>query len=404
MVQIDGPLAQRGEAHLCGVVDGYDWITSRFSAAIQDPAVGAVVLRIDSPGGDVAGMEEAVRRMRSLAEATGKKVVAFADELAASAAYAIAVGVADEVILPPMGRVGSIGTIAAWLDTSDALAKEGIKVHVTRDPEGKAALFPAAPNVEVADAEVAEVVTESTDRFVGLVASRRDLTEGRIRGLNGAVLRGQKAVDTGLADRVGSFEDAIQSALEATQERRMAITESNTLKALGLTPEASATDIDRVAQDATLGAMVRELTARDDHTEALSVIEAMKTSHESAEQERAALQKEKAKLEADERVKLLTGLIASGWETPATAWAQDSDGMPVVGTPAETWASMPIGALRARAETLTKQPKAISTPSMPAASEPGAEDLSPAELAHCKARNINPAHYAAAKTRIRLVQ
>src|SRR5688572_2027230 len=126
VVAIDGPLAQRAEQHVCGVIDGYDAITARVSQALEDRDVGAVVLQINSPGGDVAGLEEAVRRMRAKADATGKRVVAFADEMAASAAYWIAAGVADEVWLPPMGEVGSIGTIGAWVDETEALAREGV--------------------------------------------------------------------------------------------------------------------------------------------------------------------------------------------------------------------------------------------------------------------------------------
>lgn len=87
IVGIEGPLAQRAIYDLCGYVDGYDAIAARLQIALENPDVGAVVLRIDSPGGDAQGLEEAVRRMRLAVEQSGKPCMVYVDELAASAAY-----------------------------------------------------------------------------------------------------------------------------------------------------------------------------------------------------------------------------------------------------------------------------------------------------------------------------
>lgn len=372
VVSIDGPLSQRGEQHLCGMVDGYDWITMRVTSALADPEVGAVVLRVNSPGGDVAGLEEGVRRMRAAAERAGKRVIAFADELAASAAYWISAGVADEVLLPPGGEVGSIGTIGAWADETKAFENEGIDVHVVRDPPGKAAAAAIKPVAEVADERLTKVVKESTTRFIAAMSKRRGIGKRALRALDGAVLSGAEAVEAGLADRVGSFEDALQAAAASAADRRTTMKNSKALAALNLDENASDADIARVASEVDVGRRVLALTGAPAADEAVATVEAYKQSHEAAEHERAALRAEREKLDAAERVKLLTQLVTAGWETPATAWAKDEDGLPIPGTPAPEWQATPIGALRARAETLCAQPRrhGSNTPSNAAEPKP----------------------------------
>jgi ClpP class serine protease len=124
LLEVLGPLAQRAQATLCGYVDGYDAIAARFAAAISDPRVGAVVLVVDSPGGDVAGAEEAFASMRGARDRAGKPVYAYAGEMAASAAYWMSATVASSgVYLPRSGAVGSVGVIAAHVDESAALDK-----------------------------------------------------------------------------------------------------------------------------------------------------------------------------------------------------------------------------------------------------------------------------------------
>ena len=65
VVSIMGPLSQRADEYDCGFGDGYDKITARVQRACDDASTRALVLRIDSPGGDVAGLQEAVRQMRA---------------------------------------------------------------------------------------------------------------------------------------------------------------------------------------------------------------------------------------------------------------------------------------------------------------------------------------------------
>lgn len=219
VVRVTGPLMQRAVDDFCAFVDGYDAITARLRAQLADPRVGSVLLVIDSPGGMAAGLEEAVDRMRAAKAEHDKPVVAYVDELAASAAYWIAT-VADEIIVPRAGSVGSIGCIGGWVDQSKAWQKIGIDWHLVRDPAGKAESHPYAPIADLAQKRVAEAVEACGARFAAAVGAARGLDVKLVRAMNAALYEGQKAVDEKLADSVGSLESAASRAAELGQKRR----------------------------------------------------------------------------------------------------------------------------------------------------------------------------------------
>ena len=147
IIDVEGPIAQR--AWFC--VDGYDSISGRLAQALADTRVRSVMLRLNSPGGAAAGAFEWTRRMRDTVAASGKRVVAYADEMAFSGAYAVAV-VADEIVLPETGCVGSVGVIASMVSRARANAAAGVDVRVIHAGAEKSDGHPAMP---IDDAAVA---------------------------------------------------------------------------------------------------------------------------------------------------------------------------------------------------------------------------------------------------------
>lgn len=236
-VRVFGPLSQRGSEYDCGFGDGYDAIEQRIAEAAADADTRAMVVRIDSPGGDVAGLEQAVGRMRTAIARSGKPCAVYVDELAASAAYWIASALSTAgIVVPESGGVGSIGCIAAIVDETGALAKEGIAVELVRDPPGKAASHSYGPLTDLARERVAAEVGEAAARFTAAVAQARGLDEAAVRALDGDVLRGSKAVAAGLADKVGSFGDAVALVLGATAPAARAAARSAATTTTARTP------------------------------------------------------------------------------------------------------------------------------------------------------------------------
>lgn len=221
VVSIEGPLAQR--AWSCWVFegDGYDAIQARVFAALEDRTVSAVVLRIDSPGGEVAGCTEAVRAIQAAKKTAGKPIVAYADEMACSAAYELACA-CDEIVVPDSGYAGSIGVIATLLDESKALELEGVAVNLVTSGARKADGHSAQPLSAEARAAIQAEVDHLAGIFFNVVAESRNIAVADVRALEAGVFLGADAVAKGLADHVGNLRFAIDRAAElaTTNEAR----------------------------------------------------------------------------------------------------------------------------------------------------------------------------------------
>lgn len=218
VLTIDGPLVQCEEDTFCGYIQGYDGIRSRLRAVLEDAQVGAVVLRIKSPGGDVAGLDEGCRLMRADIERSGKQVFVQIDEMACSAAYRLAAALSTGgIYLPESGQVGCIGTITALWSESRALDEAGYDVELICDPPGKSAGWPQQPISDLARSRANELIRASTAVFVDAVAKDRGIAPQAVRDINGATLQGSTAVRAGLADGIQGLPETIVMAAEAAR-------------------------------------------------------------------------------------------------------------------------------------------------------------------------------------------
>jgi signal peptide peptidase SppA len=191
--------------HANPILDSYDSIYTRVSEAIDNEEVGAIALRIHSPGGDASGVTECYRKLVELGESTTKPIFAFVDELAASAAYYIACA-AKEIWLPPAGEVGSIGAIAELEDRTLFNEKAGILKEYIKTGARKDDSRPDRPLTNEVRASVQKRIDHVGDLFMGDVAKARKLSVETVDGFESAVFSGQDAVDVGLADGVSSWK------------------------------------------------------------------------------------------------------------------------------------------------------------------------------------------------------
>lgn len=198
IMYIRGPLEQRD----CGYGDSYELIRKRFGEALKAKPE-CIVIRIDSPGGVVAGLNQCVYDMIRAKEASGKHVIVYVDELMASAAYAIGGGVADEVFIPPSGIAGSIGVISTMFDTTGADEKAGFNFVTITSGERKADGHAHQPIED-------DAVAAERDRVMKLAAQFFRIVK-RSRGIDAAPLQagiflGRDAVKAGLVDDVMGWE------------------------------------------------------------------------------------------------------------------------------------------------------------------------------------------------------
>jgi len=200
VVDVVGPLTH----HVSFGMDSYDGILERVRAACATQAA-SVVLRIDSPGGDVAGCFETARAMRSACDAAGKGLITYISGAGCSAAFALACA-ADKIYASSSSCVGSIGVIDIMVSVVRKDAAMGIDTVVVTSGERKADGNPHVPLSEGALAAHQAHVDDLAGVFFQWVGERRGIAAEAVKGLNAAVFVGQRAAEVGLIDGVADFQ------------------------------------------------------------------------------------------------------------------------------------------------------------------------------------------------------
>lgn len=220
VIRIFGPLIAYASwmEDMCGV-SSYERLKADIKAAIEHPKVFAILLEIDSPGGQVTGCSEAalaIRKARDLLP-----IVAFVQGDACSAALWLA-SAAEWIAVTPTAGVGSLGCVYSMIDRRAQEEKQGIKTWeiVSTQTPGKR----PDPATDAGRAAIQRNADRTADVFLDEVAANRGLSKKVVRSEQfgqGAVLIGQDAVDAGLADEVTTFDDVMDElAEEATAQPR----------------------------------------------------------------------------------------------------------------------------------------------------------------------------------------
>ena len=202
----------------------YHDIEAMAEAAFADPMVKAVLLEIDSSGGEAGGVFDLAQRLRTLAQTSGKPLWAIADEAALSAAYAIAAA-ADRIWLTRTAEVGSIGVVAVHVDESVADAKAGMSYTFLHAGAHKVDGHPHAPLPAPVAADIQADIEQLHTQFISLVAGFRRLTPETIRDTEARVYRGEAALQAGLADQIGTRAEAITAL-----QRQLAMSAGRSLR------------------------------------------------------------------------------------------------------------------------------------------------------------------------------
>lgn len=205
IVPVMGPLYHYadGFTQVCGC-SAYDQI-ARDIAAIRTAAasglVSAVLLEVDSPGGEVGGCAECAGMIAELA--AEMPVTAYISDLGCSAAYWLA-SAAREIVVAPTALLGSIGVVASYRAKGNGNA--AIEIVSSQSPKKR-------PNVETEEgrAQIQATVDALGEEFVSAVAKQRGVSEEKVLADfgQGDVFVGKRAVAAGLADRVGTFEGVL---------------------------------------------------------------------------------------------------------------------------------------------------------------------------------------------------
>jgi protease-4 len=216
VIGVEGAIApgpSRREPFTGGRVAGSDTLVDELRSAARNPLARAVVLRVESPGGD-GFASDLIWRAVAEVRRRGKPVVVSMGDVAASGGYLVAAG-ADAILAEPTTLTGSIGVFALKPDLSGLLAK--LDVNVESDQRGRNARIATFTRAWTPEerALVERQVSAFYSQFVGKVAEGRRLPAARVEEIaRGRVWTGAQARELGLVDRLGGLDDAIALAKE----------------------------------------------------------------------------------------------------------------------------------------------------------------------------------------------
>jgi len=204
IVSVIGPLYKRKSPF----VSNYKAIGEALTAISQMEQLPPIVLKIDSPGGMVAGQGPVLDQIRELAEQT--LVVASINGMGASAAYRIA-SQAGSVFASKDSEVGSIGTYWQLLDYSEAYKKAGVESILLTTGPYKGLGTPGEPLTRQQREFLQQTVEESNAAFLQDIMAGREMSEEAVDSVaDGRWWSASKAEAIGLIDGIGSLADVLQ--------------------------------------------------------------------------------------------------------------------------------------------------------------------------------------------------
>jgi protease-4 len=189
-------------------------VFERLERAAADPWVKAVVLRLDTPGGEVTASDIVYHEILRFKERTGLPVVGLMMSVAASGGYYIA-SACDFIVAHPSTLTGSIGVISVFPSVEALMSKVGVKVNVIKSGPAKDSGSPFRDMTDDEKKLFQGIIDEYYEGFLAVVAKGRKgkVPAGELRTIaDGRVYTGPQALKLGLVDAVGYFEDAFAKA------------------------------------------------------------------------------------------------------------------------------------------------------------------------------------------------
>lgn len=188
----------------------------RLEKAAADPQLKGIILRLDTPGGEVTASDILYNEIRRFRTRTGIPVVALMMGISTSGGYYIA-SACDRILAHPSTITGSIGVISIFPNIEELFDKVGVKMTVIKSGQMKDSGSPFRDMSEDERAVFQEIVDGFHDNFIqAVIAGRGDnLSETKLRHLaDGRIYTAPQALDAGLIDRIGYFSDALSETCE----------------------------------------------------------------------------------------------------------------------------------------------------------------------------------------------
>lgn len=190
---------------IIGVIQDDDELIARLETIENDPKAKALIVTISSPGGTTYGGERIYKAIKRISDK--KPVVADVRTMAASAGYMIAAA-SNHIVAGEASIVGSIGVIFQYPQVSKLLDKIGVSMEEIKSAPLKAEPSPFHPASDEAIAMINNMIVDSYDWFVDIVAENRKLSrQDTLKLSDGSIFTGRQAAKNGLIDSLGGMTE-----------------------------------------------------------------------------------------------------------------------------------------------------------------------------------------------------
>ncbi len=212
VIPLSGSITTGGSSLSSGSTITPALVRDYLAKAENDRAVKAIILHIESGGGEIEPCQEILLEIERAKNT--KPIVVSMGGMVASGGYYISTP-ADRIVALPTTATGSIGVISSAVNIEGLLEKLGIDIEIFKGGKYKDMYWGLRELTPEEEAIMQEMVDEYYEQFIDVVAEGRGLSEEEVRSLaTGQLYSGTKAKELGLVDELGDLDTAIDLALE----------------------------------------------------------------------------------------------------------------------------------------------------------------------------------------------
>ena len=207
VLRIEGALTNKPTMFgaLCGMAS-YQELIEQTEELCAMENINTIMMLQDSGGGEAFNMMPAAMQVKSMCEASGKKLIAYVDGISASASFGWS-AVADEIIAHPDSQVGSVGVVVRLANDNRKQKQDGIETTYITAGASKVPFDKEGEFKEDFIADMQERVDELYLGFVSHVASNRNISEEAVMDTEAKMFSARKAVELGLVDKIMNNEE-----------------------------------------------------------------------------------------------------------------------------------------------------------------------------------------------------
>lgn len=216
VIEVEGALSYKPIETMCGKVGTSYEELIEWTSGLAEMGIKTIIYEFESGGGQAAHLWDTTQTLRDLLTENNIRSIAYIDECACSAAYALAV-ICDEIIIHPSACAGSVGCVVCLTDDSKEMEMEGIKpIYITSSP-GKVPFNPDGSFSDKFLARLQQDVDRLGNEFVGHVSKYTGLSAEEIKATDAQSFYADEALSLGLVNKVMThreFNNYLQTDVE----------------------------------------------------------------------------------------------------------------------------------------------------------------------------------------------